>query len=304
MKKICVFLAVFIIALPLLYAQDYKGRARLRGVVTDLDGNPIEGVKVRLVYSKVNEGFEVMTDSGGRWVASWLKGGKWDVDFEKMGYSSKKISITVKEGTRNADVGIELEKLKVMTMSEELKEYLDKANSLYEEGKFDESIQAYKDALEKFPDVFITNANIGNVYFKMKDYDQAIAYYQKVIERDPANNEVKIYIGNSYSNKGDSEKAQEWYDKVDFEKIEDVNVLYNIGTDFYSKSKFEQALKYYKRAVELKGDFLDAVYYLGLSYLSNGNNEEALATFEKYLQQDSDSERASQVEGFIDYLKK
>jgi Tfp pilus assembly protein PilF len=304
MKKIYAFLAVFLIASFFLYSQDYKGRARLRGVVTDQDGNPIEGVKVKLMYTKVNDGFEVATDSQGMWVASWIKGGKWDVDFEKMGYSSKKISLTVKEGTRNADVGIELEKMKVMTMSEELKVDLDRANGLYEAGQFEESIQAFKDILEKYPDVFITNANIGNVYFKMKDYDQAIDYYQKVIDKDPDNNEVKIYIGNSYSNKGDSEKAQEWYDKVEFEKIDDVNVLYNIGTDFYSGSKFEQALKYYKRAVEIKGDFLDAIYYLGLSYLSNKNNEEALATFEKYLQQDSDSERASQVEGFIEYLKK
>ena len=83
-----------------------------------------------------------------------------------------------------------------------------------------------------------------------------------------------------------------------------MNVLYNIGTDFYAKSEFEEALKYYKRAVELKEDFLDAIYYLGLSYLSNGNNQEALVTFEKYLEHDPDSERAAQVEGFIEYLKK
>jgi hypothetical protein len=33
-------------------------------------------------------------------------------------------------------------------------------------------------------------------------------------------------------------------------------------------------------------------------------NEDAIKTFEDYLNQDKDSERASQVRGFLDYLKK
>jgi tetratricopeptide (TPR) repeat protein len=64
------------------------------------------------------------------------------------------------------------------------------------------------------------------------------------------------------------------------------------------------ALKYYERAVELQEDFLDALYQLGLTYLSLTRNEDAIKTFEDYLNQDKDSERASQVRGFLDYLKK
>jgi tetratricopeptide (TPR) repeat protein len=63
------------------------------------------------------------------------------------------------------------------------------------------------------------------------------------------------------------------------------------------------ALKYYERAVELQEDFLDALYQLGLTYLSLTRNEEAIKTFEDYLNQDQDSQRASQVKGFLDYLK-
>ncbi len=227
-----------------------------------------------------------------------------NVDIEKVGYSSKKIGISVKEGARNPDFVVELAKIKSLSFSRELNERFDQANGLYKEGKFEESIQVYKDILEKFPDVYLANTSIGNVYFKMKDYDQAISYYQKVLEKDPGNNETKIYIGNSHSNKGDAEKAQEWYNKVGFEKIDNVNVLYNIGTNFYLESKFEQAQKYYRKAVELKEDFLDAIYYLGLSYLSNGQNKDALETFENYLKQDTSSDMAVKVKRFIDFLKK
>jgi tetratricopeptide (TPR) repeat protein len=80
--------------------------------------------------------------------------------------------------------------------------------------------------------------------------------------------------------------------------------LFNVGTIFYNNSKYEDALKYYKKSVEVKEDFLDGIYQSGLAYLALGKNAEALKEFENYLTQDSDSDRASQVKGFIEYLKK
>lgn len=304
MKKAFIFFSVLIFSYAFLLPQDYKGRARIKGLVTDEKGTPLEGVDVMLIHTGLNQGFNVETDSDGMWVASWIKGGSWSIDFEKMGYIPKKLTIKVKEGAPNSDIEIKLEKIEGLSLTAALKEKLDQANFLYEEKKFDEAIIAFKGIIEEFPDVYIINASIGNCYFEKKEYDQAIIYYQKALERDPDNVEVKMYIGNSYSNQGDSEKAQEWYNKIEFAKIQDVNVLYNLGTDFYSASKFSEALKYYKRAVELKDSFLDALYQLGLTYLSLGNNQEALKAFENYFQQDPDSQRGEQVKGFIEYLKK
>jgi tetratricopeptide (TPR) repeat protein len=304
MKKAFIFFGIFLFSFALLFAQDYKGRGRIKGTVMDESGNPLEGVNVRLVHTGLNQGFEALTDSEGRWIASWIKGGSWNIDFEKAGYVPKKISIKVNEGSRNPDVEIKLEKIQGLSLSSALEERLEQANSLYEEKKFDEAIIAFNGIIEEFPDVYIINVSIGNCYFEKGNYDQAIICYKKALEKDPDNSEVKMYIANSYSNKGDSEKAQEWYNKIEFGKIQDVNVLYNLGTDFYAASKFSEALKYYKRAVELKGDFLDALFQLGLTYLSLGNNQEALETFENYLRQDPDSQRAAQVKGFIEYLKK
>jgi TolA-binding protein len=307
MKKIpilFILIAFMFSAYSFSSVQEYKGRARLKGKVYDEEGLPIDGVKVRLIHSEINDGIEVKTDSEGRWVASWIKGGVWNIDFEKAGFVPKKISVKIKESTRNPEIDVELEKIEGMAFTKDLRQKLDQANRHYEEGKFDDAIKEYTSILEKFPDAYIVNANIGNVYFKKGNYDMAIQNYLKVLENDPGNNEVKIYIGNSYSNMGDAEKAREWYNKVEFEKINDANVLYNLGTDFYNMSKFDEALKYYKRAVEHQGDFLDALYQMGLTYLSLGKNPEALVTFENYLKRDPDSQRAAQVKGFIEYLKK
>ena len=102
---------------------------------------------------------------------------------------------------------------------------------------------------------------------------------------------------------GENETAMEWYGKVGFEKLDDPTVLYNIGTSLFNMAKYDEALKYYERLVEIQFDFLDGIYQLGLVYLTMGNNDSAIIQFEKYLEFDSESGRADQVRGFLDYLK-
>jgi len=304
MKKVSFLLVFMFSTFIFIFPQDYKGKARVRGYVYDEAGNPLEGVKVKLFHSGYELGFDVITDSNGKWVASWIRGGIWNMDFEKAGYIPQKINVKIEENERNPEIEITMKKVEGPAIREDLRHRLDQGNDLYEERKYEEAIKVYKSILEQFPDAYIINGNIGNAYFKMDKYGVAIQYYKKVLEKNSNNQEVIMYIGNSYANKGESEQAQEWYNKIEFEKIDDVNVLYNIGADFYSISKFDEALKYYTRAVEIQGDFLDGLYQLGLTHLSLGNYQEARETFENYLRQDPDSERASQVKGFIEFLKK
>lgn len=305
MKKVCFLLVFMLLTFIFIFAQDYKGRARVRGYVYDEDGNPLEGVKVKLFHTSVKLGFDVITDSGGKWVASWIKGGDWNIDFTKPGYIPRKITIKIKEISRNPDIEIKMEKIEQQAITKDLKKEVNQANKLYDLGKYEEAIDVHKSVLEQFPEAYIINLYIGNAYFRMEKYDEAVQCYQEVLKNDPDNQEIMIYIGNSYANQGEDEKAHEWYNKIiDFEKIDDVNILFNMGIDFYNNSKFDEALKYYKRAVEIKGDFLDALYQLGLTYLSLGNYKESMETFENYLKQDANSERASQVRGFIDLLRK
>lgn len=80
--------------------------------------------------------------------------------------------------------------------------------------------------------------------------------------------------------------------------------MYNIGTNLYKNSLFEEALKYYKKAVEIQEDFLDGLYQLAMTYLALGHYQEAINVFGDYLKHDPDSERASQVNRFVEFLKK
>jgi len=287
-----------------LFAQEHKGQGRLIGYVFDEQGNPLEGVKVKLFSLRTQSGFEVTTDKNGKWTAAWIRGGGWNIDFEKFGYLPKKISVEVQEFGRNPEIKINLKKAEGLVVTDELKDLLQKGNDLFDQKKYDEAIAIYKQILEKYPDAYIIYKNIGNCYFNQEKYEEAEAAYLKILEKDPQNVDAIILIGNTYANRGQSDKAMEWYSKIEFEKIEDPVVLFNLGTNYYNSSKFEEALKFYQRAVELQKDFLDAIYQLGLTYLTLNKTNEAIQTFENYLKIDADSDRAGQVKSFLEYLRK
>ncbi len=304
MKKLAFLPVVLLLSAPLVFSQGYKGQGRFTGKVTDEQGKPLAGVKVKLFSLKGQSGFETETDKDGEWKALYVRGGTWNIDFEKPSYIPKKLSVEVKEYDRNKPIEIQMQKAEGLVITEELKAALSKGNELYEAGKYEDAVAAYQAIVEVNPDAYVIYLNIGNCYFQLQKYDLAEECYRKVLDKDPQNAEAMLLIGNTYTNRGQDAQAMEWYNKIDFEKISDPMVLFNLGSNFYKQSKLDEALKYYKRAVELKPDFLDAIYQLGLTYLAKNSYPEAIAAFENYLKLDPDSERAGQVRGFIEFLKK
>jgi Flp pilus assembly protein TadD len=304
MKKTALISTALVALALLLPAQDYKGKGRVSGIVTDEAGQPIEGVTVKLFSVVANDGLSVKTDKNGKWLGAWIRSGGWNIDFVKVGYAPKKISVDISESKKNPEIEIKLTKVEGLALTDDIMAQLGKGNDLFEKTDYTGALAVYEKILADFPDAYPILMNIGNCHFAQENYDLAEASYLKVLEKDPKKAEAIIAIGNCYANRGDSAKAMEWYGKVEFERIEDPIVLYNLGTNYYNNAKFEDALRFYQKAVEKQKDSVDALYQLGLTYLNLQKNAEAIAAFESYLKIDADSPRAAQVTGFLEYLKK
>ena len=302
-KKGIVYLLVFVFLVTLSFSQAYRGRGRLVGHVYDEQGNPIEGVEVKLYSVRADSGFTVKTDKKGEWKALWIRGGTWYIDFYKIGYEPKKITVEVKEIGRNPEIDIKLKKIKGLVITPELEKALEDGNKLFKEGKYQEALEAYKKILEHNPDAYIIYLNVGNCYFQMEQYDKAIEAYKKVLEKNPDYVPALMGIGNAYLNLGNQDEAMKWYGKIDINKIDDPVVLYNIGTIYYNNGKYDLALQHYKKCVEIKPDYLDGLYQLGLTYMAIMKFQEAIDTFNKYLEMDKDSQRAQTVRESIKFLE-
>ena len=304
MRKSALLVAFLLAAFCLAQAQAYKGQGKASGVVTDEQGNPLADVRVVLFSVRSQSGFETMTDARGEWKAPYIRGGPWNLDFEKEGYLTKKLAAEFKEFARNPPVEVKLVKIEGLIVSDALKESVNQGNRLFDEGKYEEAAQVFADLVAADENAYALNKNIGNCWFALQKYELAEMHYLKVLEKEPENAEIMMLIGNAYSNRGDQAAAQGWYGKIDIGKITDATALFNIANSHFSRSDFEEALKYCRRALEIQPDSTDVLYLAGLINLSLGRNEDSIALFERYLQADGESARADQVRSFLDFLRK
>ena len=304
MKRAALIALCALTAATLLTAQEWKGQGRIPGIVVDQQGNPIEGVRVKLFCPKWEGGFETKTGKDGKWLGAWMRSGLWNIDFDKLGYSPVHKALQMNQFEKYKEMKVVMNKIEGLVVSDDMKKDLTAANDLFDKKDYAAAIDAYKAFLVKFPEAYFIYRNVGNSYFLLEKYDEAEAAYKQVLAKDANDAEATISIGNCYANRGNSDAAMEWYNKISLEKISDPNLLYSVGIAYFKASKLPEAEKYFAKAVELDETQIDALYQLGITYTAEQNKEKAIATFEKYLKVDPDSERAGQVKGFLDYLKK
>lgn len=122
------------------------------------------------------------------------------------------------------------------------------ANSLYEEGKYDEAIEKYQEALKENEGDPVTNFNIANAFYKKGDYKNAHMFYTKALTSDELHMEtmVNYNLGNTFFKQGNM---------LERDNLEEASV-------FYDKS-----LHHYKRAVDLDETDRDAKYNYELARL-------------------------------------
>ncbi|HUU06190.1 MAG TPA: tetratricopeptide repeat protein [Patescibacteria group bacterium] len=310
MKKVLIMVIVAILLVISLSAKSaVTGKGKLKGIVTDeKTGLPLVGVTVKL-FSVKALGFYLpspKTDSEGRWRALYLRGGGWNIDFEKTGYETKKISFPVDEtpGAKSPDIEVTLKKIEGIALTEDIVAQLETGNNFFAEQKFPQALQIFEDILKKNPDVFIIYKNIGNCYFAMEKYDKAIEFYQKLFEKQPESAETMTLIGNSYVNAKNMEKAMEWFAKIPFEEIKDVDTLYNIGANLTNNNKNDLALKYFKRAVEVDAEFDEGFYQLGMTHTALNQIPEALEALKKFMELAPDSPNFGTAKAIVDAFSK
>jgi tetratricopeptide (TPR) repeat protein len=311
MKKVLVIVALAIFMAVSLFAQSGSGvigKGKLKGTVYDDSGKPLAGVTVKLFSVRAQSFFlpDPQTDNEGRWKAVFLRTGSWNINFEKAGYETKKITYQVNDapGAKQPEIEIKLIKIEGISLTDNLVAELEKGNLLFSEKKYQEALLAYEDILKKNPDVFIIYKNIGNCYFALEKYDQAVEVYQKLFEKQPNSAEIMTLIGNSYVNAKNMEKAMAWFGRIPFEEIKDVDTLYNIGANLTNNNKNDLALKYFKRAVEVDADFSEGYYQLGMTHTALNQIPEALEALKRFMELAPESANFATAKAIVDAFSK
>ena len=124
------------------------------------------------------------------------------------------------------------------------------AEQAAELGQFEEAARAYESALEILPDLEGMRAQLGMVYFRLKQYEKALDMFE------------------------DAPDAE-----LDFD------TLNNLGAACIYSESYELGEKYLMRSIELKPAYAPALKNLALLYKLQNRTAEAIVFYEKYLVQ-------------------
>ncbi|PWU15126.1 MAG: hypothetical protein C5B50_15875 [Verrucomicrobia bacterium] len=154
---------------------------------------------------------------------------------------------------------------------------------LDKEGKFDEAIAKYHEALgysPKFPEAHVC---LGHALDQQGKLDEAIAEYKKALWYKPSQEETLIFLGAALAKKGLPDDAVAQYTaalKVDPESAVAHNGLAKL---LYAKGQLDEAMLHYQEAINWDPEFSQAHNNLGILLLQKGRLAEGTAQLREAL---------------------
>jgi len=301
-KKLAILFVLVSLAAP-GWAQ-YQGR--IEGRALDDAGNPLEGVEVLIVSSKMgSQKFDLRSDREGRFTQIGLMPGFYMVNFKKEGFAprSTEVKVSIAEATK-FDVKLEPAAAEALrTMSESDKLFV-QGTKLYAENKFAEAAVSYGEAIKLNETQWAYYFNLGLAYKKMAKSEEARVAFGRAQELNPGGYSAAKELAESLAKAGKYGEAKVLYRKALEISADEPDVFYNLGLCQISTGEPEAALDSFSKCIALKPDYADAYFQLGTVYIGQNKVKEAVESLEKFLQLAPGHEKAGVAKQLLDYLKK
>jgi tetratricopeptide (TPR) repeat protein len=293
-----------LILLSLAGWGQYQGR--IEGKVTDASGQPLDGVEVSIVFSKLgSQRFEFKTDREGRFTQIGLSPGFYVVNFRKEGFAPRSLEakVNIADSTR-LEVKLEAAAAEAMrTMSESDRLFL-QGNKQFADNKLAEAAASYEEAIKLNQGQWAYHFNLGLVYKKLQKSEEARAAFAKALELNPGSFSATKELAESLAKAGNYEEARTLYLKAVEISADDADVFYNLGLCQASTGDPLAAMDSFQKCIGLKPDYADAYYQLGTLFVGQNKVSEAVANLEKFLTLAPNHEKAGVARQLLDYLKK
>jgi tetratricopeptide (TPR) repeat protein len=295
------------------YGQS-RGRARLSGRVTNLEGEPIEGAKIVLTFLQNGDTAELTTDSDGRFNKGALGPGDWTVDVSAPGYLPTGLRARVSEVNRLKPLQIELAPGDApagadagVGFSDALAASVKEGNALFEAGDVAGAYGLFNQVLQEFDPaddelLYMVNINAGNAAYGLQAYDRAVVHYQAVLAVDDTNTAARLGIANVHMMNRDIDAAMAEIGSIDVAEISDPVVFYNIGSLLFDQGQSAAAATYYELALQRDPAFADAHMQLALCMIQQGMMEEAKPHLRKVIELDPESPNGALAQDFLNSL--
>jgi serine/threonine-protein kinase len=161
--------------------------------------------------------------------------------------------------------------------------------ALRNQGRSDEGIAEYREALRLKPDDPWTHYHLGNALRDQGKLDEAIAEYRKVLRLKVNDFGASINLGNALRDQGKLDEAMAQAQEALRLKPDDPAAHYNAGAALFEQGMPTEAIAEFREAIRFKPDAAWPHNGLGLALSAQGKLDEAIAEFRHALGLDPDS---------------
>jgi tetratricopeptide (TPR) repeat protein len=156
-------------------------------------------------------------------------------------------------------------------------------NAYSDLGRYQEAIQAYKEALRLKPDYAEAWNNLAVAYRDQGRYQEAIQAYKEALRLKPDLAEAWNTLGNAHRDQGRYQEAVDAYKEALRLKPDLAAAWNNLGVAYRDQGRYQEAIQAYKEALRLKPDDAKAWYNLGVAYMDQGRYQEAIQAYKEAL---------------------
>jgi len=130
--------------------------------------------------------------------------------------------------------------------------------ALQKQGRLDEAVASYRQALLLTPEDADAHRNLGNALQHQEKFDEAVASYLTAISLKPNHPETHSNLGTVFHQLGKFEEAVSSYRQALLLKPDYAEAYNNLGSALQNLDRTEEAVACYERALSFKPDFPEA----------------------------------------------
>ncbi len=156
--------------------------------------------------------------------------------------------------------------------------------ALAAQGKMDQAVDQYTEALRLQPDLADTHNDLGMALAAQGKMEQARDQFAEAVRLKPGLARAHNNLGLALAAQGQLDQAMAEYAEALRLKPEFAEAHYNLGLALAAQGKLDEAVAQYTEALRLQPDLAKAHNSLGLALAKQGKIDEAIARFQKAIQ--------------------
>lgn len=302
------------------FSQQGRGRGRIYGTVKDTARNPLKDVKIIAEHIEYGTKFESKSNKKGSWAVAGLGTGYFRISAELEGYGTVFHEMKISQfSKKNPPVDLTLQNVSVQDFGvspirkEEAIALFEEGNKLFEAKEYSKAVLKFEEFLEKNPEIYQININIGNCYKEIGEYEKAITAYNTMLDKikegktelagDEGASRALSGIGETYIEQGELEKAAGYLQRAINIFPDDETLAFNIGEIFFKQGEAAKGIEYFILATEIKSDWAPPYRQMGYAYLNQADYKMAIENFKKFIELAPDDPLTPTINNLIPKLE-